>query len=255
MLSRNRIKYIQSLSRKKFRDIHQCFIAETPKVVNEFLNSSYKTEIVLGLGTWLAENLAHLDRNTEIIAVSEDELNKVSQLKNAHSVLSVIRMPQFKTLPDFSKAITIALDDLQDPGNLGTIIRISDWFGISNIITSMNTADVFSPKVVQASMGSLAHVNVFRLPLEDFLKETKIPVYAAALDGVSIYAMPAIQSGILVIGNEGKGISQTILSLAAEKISIPRFGKAESLNAAVATGIILSHLIRENSSDSSNPEK
>lgn len=242
MLSRNKIKYIQSLSIKKFRDIHQCFIAETPKVVNEFLNSSYKTRIVFGLAEWIAENRQNIGAQTEIIPVTEIELNKISQLTHAHSVLSVVEMKSATQPPDIAKKITLALDDLQDPGNMGTIIRIADWFGVDNIISGLKTADVYNPKVVQASMGSLARVNLFYLELKDFLKKSKVPVYVTAMDGTSVYRYSRLKNGIVVIGNEGKGVSADILALAAQRISIPRIGKAESLNAAVATGIILSHL-------------
>lgn len=242
MLSRNKIKYIQSLSIKKFRDIHQCFIAETPKVVNEFLNSSYNTGIILGLEKWIEDNRQYIGSGTEVIPVTEIELGKISQLKHPHSVLAVVAMKRQEVLPDISNTITLALDDLQDPGNMGTIIRIADWFGIKNIICSRNTADAYNPKVIQASMGSLARINVIYTDLENFIEKTKIPVFAAAMDGISIYSKKNIKNGIIVIGNEGKGINSTILSKVKEKITIPRIGKAESLNAAVATAIILSHL-------------
>lgn len=244
MLSRNRIKYIQSLTRKKGRDIHRSFIAETPKVVNEFLNSSYKAEFLFAEERWLSENPAWSEKNPSIEAVREDDLKKISQLKTPHGVLAVLKMPDPNPNPVTEGQISIALDDLQDPGNMGTLLRIADWFGIKNVFCSLETADIYNPKVVQASMGSLAHISVTYLPLEDFLKNSRQPVYATTMEGTSIYEHSGIKEGILIIGNEGKGISDSVLALANKRLTIPRIGKAESLNAAVATGIILSHLTK-----------
>lgn len=242
MLSRNRIKYIQSLSRKKYRDENQCFIAETPKVVNEFLNSSYKVKFLFADESWIVENRGLIPPETMIEQVTTDELDRITQLKGAHSVLAVLAMPSIEAIPDLKGKITLALDDLQDPGNLGTIIRIADWFGVENILCSLQTVNAFNPKVVQASMGSLAHVQVHYTNIQAYLKQSEIPVYATDLKGKSIYEIQGLKDAILIIGNEGKGISNELLSLAKGRISIPRTGKAESLNAAVATGIILSHL-------------
>lgn len=242
MLSRNRIKYIQSLTRKKGRETHRSFIAETPKVVNEFINSSYKAEFLFAEERWLSDNPHWLKQNPSTEVIREDELKKISQLKTPHGVLAVLKIPVQNTVLELKGEVSIALDDLQDPGNMGTIIRIADWFGVKNLLCSNDTVDIYNPKVVQASMGSLAHVRVTYLPLEAFLAETTVPVYATAMEGVSVYEQSALDEGILIIGNEGKGISDPFFALAKKKISIPRIGKAESLNAAVATGIILSHL-------------
>lgn len=242
MLSRNRIKYIQSLSRKKQREEHQCFIAETPKVVNEFLNSSYKVNLLFAEESWLKENMHLIPAGAEVVEVSETELNRITQLKTGHKVLAVFGIQNEPGLPDLHGKISIALDDLQDPGNLGTIIRIADWFGIENILCNLQTANAYNPKVVQASMGSLAHVKVHYLDLENFIHNTDLPVIAADMNGKSVFEIEEPKEAILVIGNEGRGISDRVISHAKEVISIPRLGKAESLNAAIATGIIVSHL-------------
>lgn len=245
MLSRNRIKYIQSLTRKKDREVHRSFIAETPKVVNEFLNSSYKIEFILAEEQWISSHPDAFGYGSVVEVVREDELKKVSQLKTPHGVLAVVRMPEQQNMPDLKNRVVLALDDLQDPGNLGTIVRIADWFGVQDVLCSLHTADVYNPKVVQASMGSLAHVRVHYLALDQFLQEAAVPVFATAMEGRSIYGQQGIEEGIIVIGNEGKGISDEIMAVAGERLSMPRFGKAESLNAAIATGIILSHVVKK----------
>lgn len=211
-------------------------------MVNEFLNSSYKTEIIYAEKKWISQQ-PQLSAEIEIVEVPADDLSRISFLKNAHSVLAVLKIPDQQSPPNPDGKITLMLDDLQDPGNLGTIIRIADWFGISNILCSPNTANCYNPKVVQATMGSLAHVQVHYLSLETFIAETKVPVFATSLDGESVYKTGTISEGIIVIGNEGKGISETLMSHAQNKISIPKTGQAESLNASVATGIILSHIV------------
>lgn len=242
MLSGNTVKYIQSLTHRKFRDKYHCFIAETPKVVSDLLTAGYNAVSVYATKEWAALGIANHHLNgVELIIVREDELKKISQLKTPREVVAVFRIPE-PAKPNIKNKITVALDDIQDPGNLGTIIRIADWFGIENIVCSVHTANVFNPKVVQATMGSLAHVNVYYDDLIDFFKNNGIPVYATALEGKSVLNLKKIQEGIITIGNEGKGISEGILSLADYQISIPKRGKAESLNAAIATGIILSHV-------------
>lgn len=244
MLSGNTVKYIQSLTHKKFRDKYNCFIAETPKVVEEFIVAGYHAEGIYATEEWVKANDKKFERIKEAVTVlKEHELKKISQLKTPRGVLAVFRIP-VQMPPDLKQKISLALDDIQDPGNLGTIIRIADWFGIENILCSLHTADAFSPKVVQAAMGSLAHVNMQYVDLLSLLKNTHIPIYAACLEGTSIFETGQISQGILVMGNEGNGISENILALASQRITIPGAGRAESLNVAIATGIILSHLVR-----------
>ncbi len=246
MLSKKIVKYIQSLSHKKLRDEEHCFIAEGPKLVSEFLLSGLvNCKILCATEVWLKENddkLGNVMIDT-IIEIDEDSLHKISLLKTPNKVLAVFEKRTQNLLPFIDDNISIMLDDIQDPGNLGTIIRIADWFNIPNIICSNNCADCYNPKVVQATMGSLTRVNIYYLDLVSFIqKNNDKKIYAAALSGNSVFDHPKIKEGIILIGNESKGIHEDLLALSANKITIPRFGYAESLNAAVATGIILSHL-------------
>lgn len=245
MLPKKIAKYIQSLSHKKFRDEERVFIAEGPKVVAEFLISrKFAPQIICSQKNWLSENNALLkDMDEEaIFEIDEHWLSRISQLKTPNEVLAVFSQNEMMHKPDLPGKLTLMLDDLQDPGNMGTIIRIADWFGIENIICSAHSVDCYNPKVVQSTMGSLCRVNIFYTDLITFLNEHKeIAIYAAALEGESVFEMEKIKEGILLIGNESKGIQSDLLSHSSHKITIPRFGHAESLNAAVAAGIIVSH--------------
>ena len=243
MLGKAKAKYIQSLGQKKHRDTERLFVAEGPKIVTDLLQSiPANVKEVYAVKEWLNDNAKHPRRN-DFIEVREDELAKLSQLKTPNQVIAVIK--QFNAVNDIDTKgkLSLVLDTIQDPGNFGTIIRIADWFGVSQIICSEDCADVYNPKVVQATMGSIARVNVFYTQLQEWLMHQKdIRIYAAALEGKDITKMNGLKEGLIVIGNESKGIDATIIGLANEKITIPGKGKAESLNAAVATGIILSHL-------------
>ncbi len=243
MITKNQVKYIQSLGQKKSRDIENRFIAEGPKLVNELLIAENCRIVQLfALKKWIDENLNASD-HTEVIEISDAELEKISQLTTPNQVLAVIEKIQWKNDPEIKGDISLALDTIQDPGNMGTIIRLADWFGIKNIFCSTDCADVYSPKVVQASMGSISRVRVEYTDILSWLKENNdLPIYAAVLNGRDITKMEKITEGIIVIGNESKGINAEMLKLANVPITIPGKGKAESLNAAVATGIILSHL-------------
>ena len=246
MLSKKIVKYIQSLSHKKLRDEEHCFIAEGPKVVSEILLSGLvNCKMLCATEAWLRENENSL-RNVadeNILRIDEDSLHKISLLKTPNKVLAVFEKRLQNLLPFIDNNVSIMLDEIQDPGNLGTIIRIADWFNIENIICSNNCVDCYNPKVVQATMGSLTRVNIFYLDLVSFIQKNKNKkIYAATLSGSSVLDYPKINEGIILIGNESKGIHEDLLVLATNKITIPRFGHAESLNAAVATGIILSHL-------------
>ena len=247
MLSKKIVKYIQSLSLKKFRDAEGAFIAEGPKIVNEFLSEKkMKCILICAVKDWLNENSLLLEGH-EISAVYEiDEhwLKSISQLKTPNKVVAVFNKKD-ADLGSLIGKISILLDDLQDPGNLGTIIRIADWFAIENIICSDNSVDCYNPKVVQSSMGSLARVNVFYKDLQRFLPENAaIKTYATTLNGTSIFNLPTVNEGFILIGNESKGIHSSLLKLCSHQITIPRIGHAESLNAAVATGIILSQITK-----------
>ncbi|MES1214843.1 MAG: RNA methyltransferase [Bacteroidota bacterium] len=243
MLGKQKVKYIQSLGQKKFREQEGSFIAEGPKIVLELLGSAKKNiRQVYAVKEWIEENNSILE-NIEAIEIESFELDKISQLATPHKVLAIVK--QFEIPKDIitSKKITLALDTIQDPGNLGTIIRIADWFSIDQIVCSNNCADVYNSKVVQSTMGSIARVKVFYTELEEWLEKQKVRIYAATLEGKDISTIKKLDEGIIVIGNESKGISSEILSRVNVKISIPQKGRAESLNAAVATGIILSHII------------
>ncbi len=247
MLSKKIVKYIQSLSHKKLRDEENAFIAEGPKVVAEFLSGkNFNCKIVCASGTWLSENENKLwdILPGNIYEIDEIALEKISLLKTPNEVVAVFDKRSREKIPSIENKLTLMLDDIQDPGNLGTIIRIADWFGVENIICSYHCVDCYNPKVVQATMGSLVRVDVLYTSLFSFLDVNKnISIYAATLSGTSLPEFNKVNEGILLIGNESMGINEELLKRATEKITIPKYGHAESLNAAVATGIILSHLI------------
>jgi len=244
MITKNQVKYIQSLGQKKSRDIENRFIAEGPKLVNELLIAeNCRIVQLLALKEWIDEN-SNAGNHREVIEISDAELEKISQLTTPNQVLAVIEKIQWKNDPEIKGNVSLALDTIQDPGNMGTIIRLADWFGIKNIFCSTDCADVYSPKVVQSSMGSISRVRVEYTDILSWLTENNdVPIYAAVLNGRDITKMEKISEGIIIIGNESKGINTEMLRLANVQITIPGKGKAESLNAAVATGIILSHLI------------
>lgn len=246
MLSKKIVKYIQSLSHKKFRDEEGVFIAEGPKVVGELLaQKKMKCTLVCAEKTWLSQNETLLKEvDSENIYETDDHwLKSISQLKTPNQVVAVFQKNAAE-IPKLAGKISIMLDDLQDPGNLGTIIRIADWFAIENIICSNNSVECYNPKVVQSTMGSIARVNVFYTDLEDFIQRNKTTkVFATTLSGTSIFKLPKITEGIILIGNESKGIHDDLLKLCFKQITIPRLGHAESLNAAVASGIIISQII------------
>jgi TrmH family RNA methyltransferase len=243
MLGKSKIKYIQSLGQKKARDSEGLFIAEGPKMIAELLGEgNVPVQEIYALETWADEHSTTINGLT-ITIVTGDELGKISQLTTPNQVLAIVKKAGDPVITAKGK-ISLVLDGIQDPGNLGTIIRIADWFGIEQIICSPDCADQYNPKVVQATMGSIARVRLLYTELGNWLSLQKnIPVYAAALDGKDIAEVPAIKEGLLIIGNESKGIRPEVVELATVKITIPKKGKAESLNAAVATGIILSKLL------------
>jgi RNA methyltransferase, TrmH family len=243
MVSRPQLKYIQSLGQKKYRDEAGVFVAEGPKLVKELVqNRNVELSQIFALSEWIEEN-KDLLKSIDVTAIDETELGRISQLKTPNKVLAIVK--KFETNePQVKNTISLVLDTIQDPGNLGTIIRIADWFGITQIICNTECADIYNSKVVQATMGSIARVNVFYTDVFVWLKhQSGTRIYAAMLEGKDVTKMNAIREGLIIIGNESIGIDKDLLPLANEKISIPRRGSAESLNAAVATGIILSHLV------------
>ena len=243
MFNKRHTKYIQSLHHKKFRDEYGVFIAEGQKVVLELLHSrKFICQQLFALNDWLQHNDKVLQKYSGIkmIEVKDFELEKISLLATPNNVLAVFKKKNESEPVNIKGKVTLVLDAIQDPGNLGTIIRTADWFGIENIICSPACADTYNPKVVQSTMGSLARVTVFYTDLTNWLQKNKaIKKYAAALDGKNINTIKNTNEAIIIIGNEGKGVSDAVMSLVDEKITIPKIGEAESLNAAVATGIIL----------------
>ncbi len=242
MISKSQTKYIQSLGQKKHRDQEGVFVAEGPKLVKELLQSKNAELICLyALNDWIEEN-EKLLKGINVSAINENELEKISQLKTPNQVIAVIKKFKMQK-PDVKRKISLVLDAIQDPGNLGTIIRIADWFGILQIVCSPDCADVYNPKVVQATMGSIARVKVFYTDLPAWLKQqNEVKVYATMLEGKDVTKMSGLKEGLIIIGNEAKGIQDELLQLVDEKITIPKKGGAESLNAAVATGIVLACL-------------
>jgi TrmH family RNA methyltransferase len=242
MLSKNQIKLITSLQQKKYRFANQLFFAEGIKVIQELLASNF--ELVHLYSTKNDFEEVSSDKKT---VISESDLKKISALSTANTCLAVFKMAVEK--PIIESGLILALDSIRDPGNLGTILRLCDWFGINQIICSKETVDIYNPKVVQATMGSIARVNVNYIDLNVFIAQSKIPVFGTFMDGENIYKSTLTQEGIIIMGNEANGISPELEKLVKNKITIPRFGalqKTESLNVATATAIVLSEFRRNN---------
>ena len=242
MLSKSNIKYIKSLQVKKYRKQEQCFLIEGAKSVLELLASDF--EVVKLIGT--ADFLSSLKRNaaSEIIEVSEKELEGLGEFQTNNTALAVARIKQNVPVTVLDTEFALVLDDIRDPGNLGTIIRAADWFGIHKIIASSETADFYNPKVISATMGSFTRINIYYTDLGSYLLNTKQKVYGACLDGKNIHELSFGKSGLIVIGNESRGISPEIERYITDKITIPKYGQAESLNAGVAAAVILDNLMR-----------
>ena len=244
MLSKSIVKYIQSLGHKKFRDEAGVFVAEGPKIINEFLNNP---EVVIeqwyATPEWIRES-QHLLRDNKPVEIEAQDLQRISQLATPNQVLAVVR--QFRKAENQrtdQRGLILCLDAIQDPGNMGTIVRIADWFGVHHIVCGKSCADLYNPKVVQATMGSIARVAVYYEELTAWLnRQTGRRIYGAVLDGRDIRQLGKLQDGILVIGNESKGIHPDLMAKVNVRVTIPKLGEADSLNAAVATGIILSHI-------------
>jgi TrmH family RNA methyltransferase len=235
-LSKNKVKWIRSLSLKKNRDELGLYIVEGEKMCQELIQNY--TDQVVFLAHTTAFNCTLTSAETALVTVKE--LEQISLLKTPNNVLAIVKKPVNKiglTSPD---ELIIALDGIQDPGNLGTIMRIADWFGIKKIICSTETVDCFNPKVVQATMGAVFRINCSYTDLVAYLNKTKNPIYGADLEGENLFEQKKLVPGIIVMGNEGNGLSTEIRSVIQHKLSIPKFGNAESLNVSVATGIIVS---------------
>lgn len=239
MLSKSKVKYIRSLNIKKFRNQYNVFVAEGNKLVADML-PFFKCELLIAKPSWMA---TQGDLNPEeLIVAEEDDIQKASFLKTPQDVLAIFKRPAFNIEEaDASHQFILALDGIQDPGNLGTIVRLADWYGIEHIVCSIDTVDVFSPKAIQATMGALARVKVHYVPLEEYLKKHDAPLYGTFLNGENIYHKTLTPHGVVVMGNEGNGIRPQIEKLITEKLFIPNYPldrkTSESLNVAIATAI------------------
>ena len=240
MVSKNQIKLIQHLQQKKYRNLNNLFVVEGEKGVNEFLEADFELHLLCHTENFILKKFYN-----QAVQIDDKELKKISQLKTPNKVLAVFKKPQSEKIKE--KGLTVVLDNVQDPGNLGTIIRLCDWFKVTQLICSTETVDCYNSKVVQATMGSLARVSIIYTDLIGFFNQTNLPCFAALMDGKNVYKQKLPQNAILVMGNEAKGISKNILKAIDKPLAIPRFNnstKPESLNVATATAILLSEFKR-----------
>lgn len=240
MITKNQIKLISSLHQKKHRLMHNLFFAEGVKVIQELLDSNFELEHL-----YITEVIFEDIETSKKTIISDSDLKKISALATPNNCLAVFRIPTTKPISE--EGLILMLDDIRDPGNLGTIIRLCDWFGINQLICSKETVDVYNPKVVQATMGSISRVAISYIDLNDFIIQTKLPVFGTFMDGAIIYKEKLPTEGIIVMGNEANGISKVLENQIKNRLSIPRFGnlqQTESLNVATATAIVLSEFRR-----------
>jgi RNA methyltransferase, TrmH family len=242
MLSKAKIKFVKSLQIKKYRKQEQCFVVEGAKSVQELLKSDFEIVSVFGTGEFLSAN-TFVDVD-EVVEVKEKELEEMGDFQSNGAAMAVARTKENHKLSVGPKEFAIALDDIRDPGNLGTIIRTADWYGINKIIASEETADFYNPKVIHSTMGSFTRIQIYYTDLTKYLKEQPHRVFGAYLDGADVHQVGFGTSGIVLIGNESRGISTNLEPFVSDKITIPRFGAAESLNAAIATAIICDNIRR-----------
>lgn len=250
MLSKNTIKLIRQLSQKKYRKEYNLFIIEGEKMLLELLDSNFEIKEIFAV-TDLFEKLN--TKNIPKSLISEKELNQISQLKTPNKGIAIVNIPKTKSKIEFSEGLYLALDNIQDPGNMGTIIRTANWFGVSTIFCSNNCVDIYNSKVVQATMGALLKTKIVYTDLKSVFSDASkknLPIYGTSLDGENFYKKKLNTSGIIVMGNEGKGLSKEIESYVSEKILIPtypenRTDNIESLNVAVATSVILAEFRRQ----------
>lgn len=252
MITKSQVKYIQSLGHKKFRDEENVFIVEGPKIVAELIRSpNTRIRQLYATKEWVAPVALPAKSASSsgpraalpVEEVTPSELERLSGLSTPNQVLAVFEKPVFPA-SNPGTSLSLILDGIQDPGNMGTIVRIADWFGVQQVLASNDSADVFNPKAIQSTMGSISRVPVIYEDVDVLLaRYPDLPLYAAVLEGNDLYQEKRIRRGAIIIGNESKGVRPALLARATHRITIPRVGEAESLNAAVATGIILSHLV------------
>ncbi|KAA8484985.1 TrmH family RNA methyltransferase [Arcticibacter tournemirensis] len=245
MLSKSQVSFVNALHHKKHRKEQGLFIAEGIKSITEFLQSDYSVDTIFCIPD-ATPKLSKFSQKIKLFETGSAELKKISALTTPQDAIALIRIPEKTNIhpESFKNRFTIVLDGVQDPGNLGTIIRTADWFGFGEIICSIDTVEAYNPKVVQATMGSLSRIRVHYTDLETLLGDAPVPVFGAMLDGQSVYEANLGNEGFLVLGNEGKGISEKVTSKIGRRITIPSFGKAESLNVAISAAILCSELRR-----------
>ncbi len=254
MISKTRIKFIKSLQNKKVRDEERLFVIEGDKLVKEFLSANFPIKMLVAKHEFLSGLSSDLIRFVTVTEeVSFDELKQISTLKTPHNALAIVHMPEHEmNISEVLNQYCVALDFIQDPGNMGTIIRAAGWFGIKNIVCSMDSVDVYNSKVIQASMGALLHVNVFYYDLKElfiFASKNSIPVFGTMLEGGSIYSHKLDNKGIILLGNESKGISDELIPFITERIMIPKFNNdkegIDSLNVGMAASVVFSEFLRK----------
>jgi TrmH family RNA methyltransferase len=255
MISKSETAFINLLKEKKTRQQEGLFICEGIKMLNELLKSDYPIRQIYATATWMRKHMERHENRPSCIEISENQLQRISCLSTANEVLALVEIPEHALSHESLKGqLTLVLDTVQDPGNLGTILRVADWFGIKNIICSETTADAYNPKVVQASMGSIFRTKVFYTDLNKFLSDnlekSRLPVYGAFLQGKSLYKTPLTEVGFILMGNESKGISENLTQFITAKITIPNYASdsqkasAESLNVGIASAIICAEFRR-----------
>ncbi|MCU0384356.1 MAG: RNA methyltransferase [Cyclobacteriaceae bacterium] len=240
MVTKSQVKFIKSLQEKKYRKLEQCFLVEGEKSVLEVLSSSFVVRFVIGTADFL-NKYASLLTLVEKYEAKETALASLGEFKSNNAALAVVEIQEF-AIKDFEPSgLHLVLDDIQDPGNLGTIIRTADWYGVASIVASKETVDFYNSKVIAATKGSFSRVKVYYTDLYNFLKDYsgKLPVYGASLHGENAHAVRFEKPSLLIIGNEAHGINKSLMEWVTKPVFIPRFGKAESLNAAIATAILL----------------
>lgn len=242
MLSKARLKFIKSLQVKKYRKQEQCFLIEGAKSVLELLKSDFDVIMVVGTESFLSS--VQIPEQIEVIAVSEKELEVIGEFQTNDSAIAVAKQKENLPITLNPNEFALVLDDIRDPGNLGTIIRTADWYGINKIVASLETADCYGSKVITSTMGSFTRTHIYYTALIPFLQKTSLPIYGAFLEGENIHKMNFESGGLIVIGNESRGIDAEVARFVTKKITIPRFGHAESLNAAIATAVICDNLRR-----------
>ena len=245
MLSKNTVKFIKSLHQKKFRNEENQFFVEGEKSVLEVLNSDFLVKLLLATKSFLNKHSSILQKyKGELVEITQIQLESLGQYQSNDSAIAIVEMKSISWFDVPKGEMAIALDDVRDPGNLGTIIRIADWYGIRHLVFSPQTAEFYNPKVIQASMGSFTRVQFFYEDLSTVFDRWKVPVYGAFLDGKNLHTLDKPLPGVILMGNESKGISPELEKIVTQKVTIPGFGQAESLNVAIATAILCDNFKR-----------